>query len=112
MCELLKCKDAKVIEAVLEGIFYILDCGSRVAINEEEENTWIDLVEQAGGLECLEKLQYDNNQNISEQAGDILDTYFEYDEDDEDMAPSVENNQFSFGSNVSAPQGGFNFGPQ
>lgn len=112
LCALLKTNDPKVMEAVLEGVYYILDCGSRVALNDQGENTWIDLIDATGAVEIMEELQYSDTKAISEQAGDILDTYFEYEDDDDEMQPIVENNQFSFGSNIQTPQGGYNFQQQ
>jgi len=100
------------MEAVLEGIYYILDCGTRVAINDQDENVWIDLIDQTGAIELMEELQFSDNKAISDQASEILETYIEYEDDDDDMQPIVENNQFSFGSNVAAPQSGFNFQQQ
>jgi len=77
------------------------------------ENPVVALVESAGGLQQLEALQEDPNEDVYHKAVRLLETYFPLEDDDDrvDVEPigGAQPPQGGFfGAQV--PQGGFNFG--
>lgn len=69
-CELLSCKDAMVIQVVLDGINNMLKmAGSQV----EQLCT---MIEECGGLDKIEALQNHDNVDIYKLAYDIIEQYF------------------------------------
>lgn len=78
-------------------------------------NKYAEYIDAADGVAKIEQLQYSKNTDIYELARDILDEFFdvEEEEDDEDLIPELSSNPNSqdFGK-MSVPNGGFNFTPQ
>jgi hypothetical protein len=95
LCNLLGVKDTQVIQVVLDGINNILKMA------DEEVETVCTLIEECGGLDKIEALQNHDNEDIYKLAYEILDTYFGSSEDEDvDLAPSQNEEGFTFNPNV------------
>ncbi|KAJ1993606.1 Importin subunit alpha-1 [Dimargaris cristalligena] len=115
LCELLSSMDNKIIQVALDGLENILKVGELdKETNDDHSNVYALYIEEAGGMEKIHNLQVHDNLEIYKKAYSIIDKYYndEDEEDDTGLDPEVndETGQFAFQSNVSAPQGGFNFG--
>lgn len=116
MCDLLTSSDGKMVGVALDAIENILRVGQqKQQENGLPENPVVALVEQAEGLQRIEALQEDPNEDVYHKAVRLLETYFPLEDDDAaaDLdgpqgAGSVPPGGFTFGAAV--PQGGFNFG--
>jgi importin subunit alpha-1 len=99
LCELLNVRDVKIINVALEGLANILRSGQEIADQTDGVNQYADIVEQVGGLDYLENLQYHKSKEIYEKALEILDTYFgqEGEDEDEDIQ---DQSDFSFGGGM------------
>merc|ERR1712113_1013514 len=105
--ELLAVSDVKIIGVSLDAIENILRVGKQTQQeNGHGENPVVALVEQAGGLERIEALQEDPNEEVYQKAMRMLENYFPIADEDE-CATAGQSAQFQFGAEV--PQGGFNF---
>jgi len=113
MCDLLHVQDSKMIGVALDAIENILKIGKqKQAENGLAENPIANLVEQADGLQKIEALQEDPNEDVYNKAVHLLETYFPVEDDTnaQDLADTLIPAQgFNFGAAV--PQGGFTFGP-
>lgn len=69
-CELLSCKDAMVIQVVLDGINNML----KMAGPQVEQ--LCTMIEECGGLDKIEALQNHDNVDIYKLAYDIIEQYF------------------------------------
>lgn len=96
-------------------------CCCCMQVGEDEKalnngvNPFIQLIEDADGLDKIEHLQEHQNEDIYEKAVSTLETYFELEDGEvENLAPGLDANQatYAFGNGAApgAPQGGFNFG--
>jgi importin subunit alpha-1 len=108
LCELLVSYDPKVTLVALEGLENILKAGEVLAELRNTENPFLDVVEQHEGIDNMEKLQHHDNESVYQRAVSILETYFNAEEEDPDMAPSQNNEAFNFSTNVQNHQP-FNF---
>lgn len=99
LCDLLNVKDVKIINVALEGLANILRSGQELADQTDGVNRYADIVEQVGGLDYLENLQYHKSKEIYDKALEILDTYFgqEGEDEDEDIQ---DQSDFSFGGGM------------
>merc|ERR1712130_99844 len=100
MCNMLRCNDAKMIMVVLDALENILKVGLADANESSGENKYSDIIEECGGLDCLEDLQRHENEEVYEKSVKLLQDYFETEEDEGmGMAPEVNaaTNQFAFG---------------
>jgi len=119
LCQLFKAPDPKIIMVALEGIENILRVGVVDAPKYNGVNKYAEFVEECGGLDLIEELQRHENEEIYNKAVNILQIYFDsQEEDDEDptLAQTVSSNQqqFSFGFGDGGGGGGggsssFNF---
>jgi len=112
LIEMFKCSDPKIIMVALEGVENILKVGSEGS--EGESNKYAEIVEECGGVDQIESLQRHDNEDIYKKAVQILQTYFdsEEEEDDSSLAPKVSASaqQFTFGSSDSGSKfGSFDF---
>ncbi|PWA02735.1 hypothetical protein BB558_001124, partial [Smittium angustum] len=114
LCDLLVCMDNKIIQVALDGLENILKVGEfDHQMRNEELNSYALLIEEAGGMEKIHNLQMHNNVDIYKKSYNIIDKYFGDDDDDEiEGTPDVDakTGEYTFQTDVSAPQGGFNFG--
>ena len=123
LISLLSVNDTKIVTVALEGIENILKAGLD-GLDEHGNNPMALLVAENNGLEQIEALQNHDNHNIYQRAVKIIEAYFgAEDDDDQDIAPAVQDQggvqQFGFGvPNAGAGAGGgaggggnvFNFG--
>lgn len=118
LCDLFKAPDPKIIMVALEGIENILRVGVKDMPRYGGINKYAEFVEECGGLDLIEELQRHDNEEIYNKAVNILQIYFdtqEEDEEDAQLQPAVSQNnqQFQFGFNNgeggNAPSEGFNF---
>ena len=102
MAQLLHVNDPKVVSVILDGLKNILKSGARVEDNTGVPNPYTMLLDELGGIDQIENLQSHDNNDIYLKAVGILEEFFgEEDEDDENMTPNVQAEQFAFG--VSKP---------
>eukprot|EP00976_Prorocentrum_cordatum_P019959 404483-Prorocentrum_minimum.AAC.1 len=115
LCDLMTCQDARIVTVALEGLENILKVGEadKELGGVGAQNLYTQYVDEADGLDKIELLQNHNKDEIHEKAVKILERYFGFeDEDDQNLAPSVDPNvnQYNFsGTAYQAPEGGFNF---
>lgn len=69
-CELLSCKDALVIQVVLDGINNMLKMAG------PQVEPLCTMIEECGGLDKIEALQNHDNVDIYKLAYDIIEQYF------------------------------------
>jgi len=112
MCDLLTVQDSKMIGVALDAIENMLKIGKqKQQENGLPENPIVSLVEQADGLQRIEALQEDNNDDVYRKAVKLLEEYFPLEDDGNtnDLTDSAVGAQaFNFGAAM--PQGGFKFG--
>jgi len=98
LVEILKCSDPKIVMVALEGIENILKAGESM-----EGNKHADIVEECGGVDQIESLQRHDNEEIYKKSVQILQAFYESEEDGDDvnLAPKVSSSskQFTFGDN-------------
>jgi len=112
MCDLLTVSDGKMVGVALDALENILRVGQqKQQENGLAENPIVALVEQAEGLQRIEALQEDPNEDVYHKAVRMLETYFPLEDDAIDagdgMQAAGQGAGFNFGAAV--PQGGFNF---
>jgi len=118
LCQLFKSPDPKIIMVALEGIENILRVGVVDMPKYGGTNKYAEFVEECGGLDLIEELQRHDNEEIYNKAVNILQIYFDTQEEGEDdnIAPTVSSNQQQFefgfgngGGGNGGGGGGFNF---
>ncbi|KAG2382911.1 hypothetical protein C9374_004878 [Naegleria lovaniensis] len=103
LCDLLSVKDVKVVSVALEGLENILQSGATISEYTDGVNLYADFIEEAGGVDKLEALTDHQSKEIYTKAYKIVEDYFGIEEDEEDVEPTVvQNNQFTF-SGVQTP---------
>ncbi|KAI3838843.1 hypothetical protein MKX03_002619, partial [Papaver bracteatum] len=113
LCNLLICRDARIVTVCLEGLENILKFGEaeKTIGNTEGVNLYAHMIDEAEGLEKIENLQSHENTEIYEKAVKILETYWSEEEDE--MPPPGDASQTEFhcgGTHPQLPSDGFNFG--
>lgn len=105
MCGLLDCKDATIIQVVLDGLGNIL----KLAYQSGDVNAITSTIEECGGLDKIEKLQQHQNEDIYKLAYTIIDSYFSAeDAEDNSVAPLAGADAYQFGPSDNMP-GDINF---
>jgi len=98
LVEMLKCSDSKIVIVALEGVENILKVGDS---GPDGSNNYADIVEECGGVDQIEALQRHDNEEIYKKSVQILQTFFDSEEeqDDASLAPKVSSSaqQFTFG---------------
>lgn len=114
LCDLLTCPDPRIVTVSLEGLENILKVGDQDKDQGKTGgiNLYARYIDEAEGLEKIENLQTHDNNEIYEKAVKILETYWQEEDDEQNLAPGTEAGaNFAFGARqASAPPGGFNFG--
>ncbi|KAJ8917162.1 hypothetical protein NQ315_012654 [Exocentrus adspersus] len=105
MCNLLNSKDVKTVVVVLDGLANILNAANKMG---EVEKVAI-LIEECGGLDCIEALQSHDNEKVYEKALSIIENYFSDGVSDEMPIPSTADGQIQFSTPTQVPNGGFSF---
>lgn len=96
LCNFLTVNDVRMITVSLNGIENMLKAGE-VAKNENNGiNPCAMAVEQCGGLDKIEYLQAHENVDIYHKVCKIIEEYFGTDEDETDLEPQIQNDQFQF----------------
>ncbi|KAK4880320.1 hypothetical protein RN001_008466 [Aquatica leii] len=105
-CDLLTCKDAQVVQVVLDGINNMLKMAG-----PEAEPILANMIEECGGLDKIEQLQNHDNIDIYKLAFDIIAQYFSGDGDeDTNLAPPAAGDAgFHFDPSTNVPNEGFKF---
>ncbi|KAK9879325.1 hypothetical protein WA026_004178 [Henosepilachna vigintioctopunctata] len=111
LCDLLTILDTKIVQVALNGLENILRLGEQDAKNLMGQNPYAVLIEECYGLDKIEFLQSHENIEVYQKAFDIIEHYFGTEEEDANVAPSVdpEQQQYHFSSDQSVPMGGFQF---
>ncbi|XP_045472495.1 importin subunit alpha-3 [Harmonia axyridis] len=103
-CDLLTCKDAQVIQVVLDGINNMLKMSSHII------ERLCSLIEECHGLDNIEQLQNHDNIEIYKLAYDIIERYFSEDsEEDPGLVPAASDATYTFDPNTNTPNEGFQF---
>lgn len=95
LCELLSVGEVKIILISLDAIEAILKHGKDI----DNCETYIRLIDEASGIDALEKLQEHENQKVYDRSVEILSNYFTAEEEEasENIAPVSDGNTYSFG---------------
>jgi len=86
-----------MIAVALEGLETLLKMGEESA-TKGEDSSYVMEIERCGGIDSIESLQQHSNEYIYEQAFNILEKYFQNDEDQlglGELGGMSENNQFT-----------------
>ncbi|GAU36039.1 hypothetical protein TSUD_208090 [Trifolium subterraneum] len=87
LCDLLVCHDPKIVTICLDGLANFLKVGKAeksFGNTGDDVNLYAQMIDDAEGLEKIEKLQYHDNNEIYEKAVKILKTYYLSEDGDED----------------------------
>ncbi|KTG03079.1 hypothetical protein cypCar_00031682 [Cyprinus carpio] len=108
LCDLLTLMDSKIVQVALNGLEKILRLGELEAKRGGGINPYCALIEEAYGLDKLEFLQGHENQEIYQKAFDLIEHYFNTEDEDPALAPAVDlqQQQFLF-QQCEAPMEGF-----
>uniref|UniRef100_A0AAQ4PD73 Importin subunit alpha n=1 Tax=Gasterosteus aculeatus aculeatus TaxID=481459 RepID=A0AAQ4PD73_GASAC len=108
LCDLLTLMDSKIVQVALNGLENILRLGELEAKRGGGINPYCALIEEAYGLDKLEFLQGHENQEIYQKAFDLIERYFNTEDEDPSLAPAVDlqQQQFLF-QQCEAPMEGF-----
>lgn len=117
LCDLLICSDARIITVALEGLENILKVGEteKEMAGPTGQNPYVQLIDEAEGVDKIEELQNHSNEDIYEKAVALLEQYFDVEDGEvENLAPAVDSSAgvYAFGAGPTAPSGGFDFGMQ
>ncbi|XP_005106042.1 importin subunit alpha-1 [Aplysia californica] len=98
MCDLLCCKDSKLLLVILDGIRNILEAADKC----EQLEPMTLMLEEIGGLDKVEMLQNHENKQIYTKAHGIIDEFFATEDEDSELAPQSDANssQFQFHTDV------------
>lgn len=98
LCALLTVMDAKIVHVALNGLENILRLGDHDAGMHNGLNPYTVLIEQCDGLDKIEFLQSHNNMDIYQKAYDIIERYFNSEDEETRIVPSTDpqGQQFHF----------------
>jgi len=102
-CNLLSVKDAQVVNVVLDGINNILKMAG------EEVEQICQIIEECGGLDKIENLQNHENEDIYKLSYEIIDNFFQDEDNEESLLPQASQEGYQFDPNAQIPQEGFKF---
>ena len=111
LCDLLTVNDSKIVTIALEGLENILKVGEEDAKTSGSHNVMATYIAEAEGLSKIEELQQHSNNDIYEKCIKILETYFGVEDEEEmaQLAPNLENEQFTFGAGGAEQNQHFDF---
>jgi len=112
LSDLLTVSDGKIVGVALDALENILKVGQQKQMeNGLAENPVVPLVEQADGLQRIEALQEDPNEEVYQKAVRMLEMYFPLEDETAAAAEAGDGMGQAGGFNFGAamPQGGFNF---
>ncbi|KAF0287048.1 Importin subunit alpha-7 [Amphibalanus amphitrite] len=102
LCELLTVMDPKIIQVALNGLVNILKLGEAEA-KQSGQNPYAVMIEECYGLDKIEFLQSNKNQEIYQKAFDIIETYFGSEEEVAQVAPADSHGEYEFSAPSDAP---------
>lgn len=106
LTDMMDCDEPKIIIVVLDAFRNILNTGSKMG----ELETICVALEEIGFLDKLEMLQRHENEEVYQAAVHLMDTYWNTDEEDPNLAPENEDDEaFIFKPNEQMPSEDFNF---
>ena len=87
LCGVLRCHDARTVSVALDGLACFLEAGqarcnaagdpnTRTSTHPSGANPFACMVEEAGGLDAIEAAHDHMNEDVSEKAAALIDTYF------------------------------------
>ncbi len=100
LCDLLSTSDSKVIEVALNGLDNILKLGQHDARINGGNNPYAIKIEETGGLDRIEYLQGHQNEKIYKKAFQIIENFFNQEEDETNLMPQVDTSKQQFEFNV------------
>eukprot|EP01090_Pellita_catalonica_P007966 TRINITY_DN1858_c0_g2_i1.p1 TRINITY_DN1858_c0_g2~~TRINITY_DN1858_c0_g2_i1.p1 ORF type:complete len:573 (-),score=97.10 TRINITY_DN1858_c0_g2_i1:180-1763(-) len=111
LCNLLGAADARIITVALDALANILKVGEH-DMQGSGINKYADIIDECGGLDKIEGLQVHQNLGIYEKSVSILEDYFAAEEEDVNIAPTVDPSRqtFTFGQQQPFPGSFGNFG--
>jgi len=111
LCDLIDCGDPKITLVVMEGLDNILRIGQQLSAETGTGvNVYANYVEECGGSDKIEIAQHHENLDVYRKAAMLLRTYFELEDVDTGVAPSVSADASSYAFGATAPSGGaYNF---
>jgi importin subunit alpha-1 len=108
MVDLLSSPDQRVIRVILDGLENMLEMGGK-NINNSEFNEYALIIEQSGGVEKLENLQYHNNKEIYDHSVRLLEKFFGAEEEDSNSFINQKEEKNDFISKQQIPSCSFGF---
>ena len=84
-------KDVRMLAVALEGLDNILDCGQKNYIDDGGENMFALITEREGILDYLEELQQHPNHDIYTSALQIIEKYFQTEEEGHPLMSALDN---------------------
>ncbi|RYG58596.1 hypothetical protein EON64_21155 [archaeon] len=99
LCELLDASDAKIVLLALDALDAILKSAQGGKGRQNMLAQYTQLVDEAGGVDLLEKLQEHEDHKIYQRAVDIIEKYFgtDHEEESQNIVPNSTGSTFSFG---------------
>jgi hypothetical protein len=108
LCDILGGLDNKIIVVALDGLDNILRVGEMEKPNTMDGlNPYALLIEECGGLDMIQQLQVHENNDVYKKTFQIIDKYYNDEEDDQE--PQMMGDDAAFTFQDQAPQGGFDF---
>nr|CCA14786.1 importin alpha 1 subunitlike protein putative [Albugo laibachii Nc14] len=104
LCDLLEVNDAKLAMVALEGLENILKVGEKQKTSEQNEVA--TLIDEVDGVTKIQSLQYHQNEEIYRKSLQIVEVYFNGEEDAEaSLVPTTDSSeqQFQFGTGGDQP---------
>jgi len=107
LCDLISCKDVKLLMVILDGIRNILKASEQV--NQLEALTL--MLEEMGGLDKIEMAQNHENMQVYKKAQSIIEDFFATEEEDSELAPQgdASSSQYQFNTENINTEQGFSF---
>lgn len=96
LCNMLSCNEDRTLQVLLDGLQNILIHADKLEVLENA----IEVIEECGGMDKIENLQNSPNDTIYQMAYRLVDTYFNDEDVDDNVAEVVqqkeENGEFKF----------------
>lgn len=91
LCGLLSKKDARIVSIALEAIDHILEIGDKIAEERNMQNPYAEYIDGVGGIDKIEALQFHKSSLIYTKASNIMDKYFDCDDEEISTSEGFEN---------------------
>jgi len=120
LVDMLESHEAKIVTVALEGLENILKSGAKLGEEHGQENIYLAMVEEAGGIDKIDLLQESVKDEVYTKAMSVIEQFFGGEQviDDAELAAVVgagggagqDGNPFSFGNGGAGAAGGFGGG--